>query len=326
MTPFICAEMSANHLGSLSRALEIVEAAAEAGADAIKVQSWSPGSMCVSDYIIDHGPWAGRKLRDLYAEAELPWDWHSRIFDRARLLGLIPFSAAFDRESVDFLESLGVDRHKVASFELTDLPLIRYMASKGKPMIVSTGMATKEEIERARLVANQYSMTPPTLLCCTSAYPADPAEGNIAAWPMWQSQTWGLSDHTMGWHAAVCAVARGATYIEKHLTLARADGGPDAGFSSEPHEFAQMVVECRRAAAAIGKPGFGPRGGETPELRRSLWVVRDTPRGAPLVLGENVRTARPALGLPCDTPLAAGGRSAARDLRAGEPLTAECLS
>lgn len=313
MTPFIVAELSANHLGSLDRALRIVEAAARAGADAIKFQTWLPGAMCVSDYKVERGPWAGRMLRSLYEEAHTPWGWHRALFDAARNLGLVPFSAAFDRESVDFLEDLGVDRHKVASFELVDLPLIRYMASKGKPMILSTGMATWWEIQRAS--AASAGATHRTWLACTSAYPAHPEDANLEEWA--HRTDWGLSDHSPGIGVACAAAALGASYIEKHLTLARADGGPDAGFSLEPEEFRQLVIECRAAAAAVSG-GVVQRRGETPELRRSLWVVRDTPEGAPLILGENVRTARPALGLPCDAPLT----HAARPLRHGEPLTA----
>ena len=319
MSPFIVAEMSANHLGSLARALAIVDAAADAGADAIKLQTWTPGSMCVSDYRLDHGPWTGRYLRELYAEAYTPWDWHPKLFAHARKLGLIPFSAAFDRDSVDFLDRLGVDRHKVASFELTDTPLIRYMASKGKPLILSTGMATTNEITFA---ANAAAGVDVTLLACTSAYPAQPDDANLLAWSS-QSRPWGLSDHSMGIGVAIAATALGAVMIEKHLTLSRADGGLDAGFSMEPHEFRQLVAECRRAAVArAGSRAMGK--GEHTELRRSLWVSRDVRRGEVLRLHDNVCTARPALGLSPATSLT--NRRAARDLRAGEPLTQECMT
>lgn len=327
MTPFIVAEMSANHLGNFRRAMEIVDAAADAGADALKVQTWKQGTMCVSDHVLHSGPWRGRKLRDLYEEAWLPWEWHRPIFERARKQGMVPFSAAFDRESVDFLELLGVDRHKVASFELTDLPLIRYMASKRRPLIISTGMATIAEVDAALMtverVAPDLSVT---LAHCTSAYPSDASQSDLATMVFRNYALAGLSDHTLGHTVAVAATALGATYIEKHLTLRRGDGGPDADFSMEPHEFKVMVAECRRAAAAIGGVRNGPIQGEHPELRRSLWVVRDVRRGERLALGDNVRTARPALGLACDTRLEEVGRRAARDLVAGEPLTLECLS
>lgn len=311
-SPFIVAEMSANHLGSLQRALDIVEAAAYAGADAIKVQTWTPGTMCISDHLIQHGPWAGMQLRRLYELAHLPWEWHEPIFKVTRAHGLVPFSAAFDCASVDFLETLGVDRHKVASFELTDLPLIRYMASKGKPMILSTGMATLEEIAEAQRACGDL---PITSLKCTSAYPADPADANLAILRYGQ---WGLSDHTMGIGVACAAAALGATMIEKHLTLRRADGGPDAGFSMEPLEFKELVTECRRAAAAIGTVSYGPGPNESTALRRSLWVKHDMAAGELVVLGGNVVTARPALGLSPSVDLA--GKRAARALSAGQPL------
>jgi pseudaminic acid synthase len=323
MTPFIIAEMSCNHLGSLDRAIKIVQAAAWAGADAIKLQTWSPGTMCVDkSYALPKGPWAGRNLSELYEEAWTPWEWHPIIFEWARKLGMVPFSAAFDRESVDFLEGLGVDRHKVASFELTDLPLIRYMASKGKPMILSTGMATKEEIDSA-CDAVWDGLTPATItiLKCTSAYPADVSDANLKT--MGGFFRWGLSDHTPGIGVAVAATALGATMIEKHLTLSRADGGPDAGFSMEPHEFKQMVTECRRAAAAIGTVKYGPGPNEDTSLRRSLWITQPTKKGDRLVLGVNVATARPALGLPPSTDLTYA--LAARDMEPGTALTQEML-
>lgn len=323
--PFIIAEMSANHLGSLSRALQIVDAAADAGADAIKVQTWTAGRMCIDkDYTLQLGPWAGRRLADLYEEAFLPWEWHRPIFEFARERGLVPFSAAFDWEAVDFLETLGVDRHKVASFELTDLPLISYMASKGKPMILSTGMATRLEITEACVEAGLLNHQ--TLLKCTSAYPASMDAANLAVMVGWKrdGRDFGLSDHTMGHDAAVVATALGATMIEKHLTLSRSDGGPDAGFSTEPHEFKAMVEACKRAAASIGEVKYGPGPGEDTRLRRSLWVLRDISEGEPLRLGDNIVTARPALGLHPATELA--GRRASRALKASTPLNQEDLA
>ncbi len=320
MTPFIVAELSANHLGSLYRAHAIVDAAADAGADAIKLQTWMPDTMCVDHaYTLTHGPWAGRTLFDLYREAHTPWEWHKPLFDHARSRGLIPFSAAFDRESVDFLETLGVDRHKVASFELVDLPLIRYMASKGKPMILSTGMATRIEIEYAIGAA----MLAPeiTVLKCTSAYPASAEDANLATLAKWRN--WGLSDHSLGTGVAVAAASLGATYIEKHLTLSRSDGGPDAGFSMEPAEFQQLVIECRRAAAAIGVPSYGPGPNESTALRRSLWVTSDTAAGEPFELHRNVRTARPALGLSPSFDI--NGRRARHAIKANTPLTEDML-
>lgn len=327
-SPLIVAEMSANHLGSLKRALEIVDAAHEAGADLIKVQTWKPGTMCIDrSYTVEHGPWKGKKLFDLYEEAFLPWQWHYAIFGRARDLGMIPFSAAFDRESVDFLETLGVDRHKIASFELTDLPLIRYMASKGKPIILSTGMASKDEIKDALWAkcdgAGHFGEV--TILKCTSSYPAMLEQANLLTVDDdCNGVSWGLSDHTLGHDAAVVATALGVTMIEKHLTLSRADGGPDAGFSSEPHEFKAMVEAVKRAHACLGETKYGPGPGEDAILRRSLWITKDIQEGDPLRLGDNIVTARPALGLHPDTDLA--GKRASRALKASTPLKQEDIT
>lgn len=320
-SPFIVAELSCNHLGDLKRALRLVDAAAAAGADAVKVQVWSPDSMVLDRTLPAPKPWTGT-LFDLYREAWTPWDWLPELFERARGHGFVPFGAAFDVESVDYLETMGVDRHKVASFELTDLPLIRYMASKGKPMILSTGMAEIEEIA----AAVEEACSPLTLLKCTSAYPAHASDANLAA--MISLSNWtnliGISDHSLGIGVAVASSALGATYIEKHLTLSRSDGGPDAAFSMEPAEFAQMVNECRRAAAAIGEVKYGPGPHESTAMRRSLWVCADISPGEPLILGRNVRTARPALGLPPSFDLS--NKLASQALRANTPLTAECIA
>lgn len=321
--PFIVAEMSANHNGSLNRALEIVEAAADAGADAIKVQTWSSGTMCIDrNHVIERGAWAGRKLVDLYEQAWLPWEWHHTIFRHARLRGLVPFSAAFDRQAVDFLEELRVDRHKVASFELTDLPLIRYMASKGKPMILSTGMASTDEVTDAMLATEEC---PVTLLKCTSAYPAPAESMNLDVLWGWRHAGFGsgLSDHTHGHEAAMLATALGATMIEKHLTLSRADGGLDAAFSLEPEEFKDMVQAVKRAAAMMGEARYGPTEGEEVGLRRSLWVAKDTCTGGFLVLGDNLVTARPGLGLPPAVADQGKVLRARRPLFAGQPLRQE---
>jgi len=320
MTLEIVAELSCNHLGSLDRAKAIARAAAVAGADLFKVQVWTPDTMCLDPhYTLSHGPWAGRQLVDLYREAWTPWEWLPELFGLCRELGMEPFGAAFDRASVDYLESLCVKRHKVASFELTDLPLIRYMASKNKPMILSTGMATWDEVMAA--CECTWDAGQITLLRCTSAYPAEASDANLRAMSKmlgYHASKVGLSDHAPGIGVSVAAVALGATMIEKHLTLSRADGGPDAGFSLEPAEFKQLVVECRRAAAAIGEVKYGPGPSESTELRRSLWVCKDTPTGQPLVLGKNVCTARRALGASPGMSLA--GLVAARDMKAGAPL------
>lgn len=317
----IAAELSCNHLGNEARAQAICVAAAKAGATLFKVQVWEPGTMCLNEHFtLSSGPWAGRRLVDLYEEAWTPWAWLPALFKLARELGMEPFGAAFDKASVDYLDSLGVKRHKVASFELVDLPLIRYMADRGKPLLLSTGMATARDVKEAASSA-MSSGVDVTLLACTSAYPADPADARLGVWA--EGARWGLSDHSPGIGVACAAAALGASYIEKHLTLRRSDGGPDAGFSLEPLEFAALVSECRRAEAAV-QERKRPAKGENRQLRRSLYVARYTPAGTPLELNQNVRTARPALGMPCDTSLQ--GKTAARDLMAGEPLTAECLA
>jgi len=316
MKPFIVAEMSANHNGSFNRARTIVEAAHWAGADAIKVQVWEPDTMCLDrSYTLLHGPWAGRKLFDLYRECFTPWEWLEPLFAFARELGIEPFGAAFDRASVDKLESLGVKRHKTASFELTDIGLIKYAASTRKPLILSTGMATRQEIAAALDASVEAPEV--TLLTCTSAYPADASQANLARMHGILSAG-GLSDHTPGIGVAVAAAALGAVMIEKHLTWSRDDGGPDAGFSLEPYEFKRLVTECRRAAVAIGHANtFGPGPDEDVTLRRGWWTT--SPIKAGQLIAGRVRTARPCLGLPASASI--GGRYAVEDLPAFVPIT-----
>lgn len=288
----IVAELSASHLGSYKRALEIAEAAADAGATNFKVQCWKAGAMCIDPgYVVPFGPWQGQGLQHLYAEAYTPWEWLPGLFDYCRRLGMEPFGSAFDKESVDYLDSLGAKMHKVSSFELTDIPLIRHMASKGRPIILSTGMASYDEVHEAWCAAfdvlDEWDIQ---TLVCASAYPATPGgllHGVESAGP------WGLSDHTPGIGVSVAAVALGATMIEKHLTLSRADGGPDAGFSMEPAEFKQLVTECKRAHAAVQ---YAEPQKEHTELRRSLWWAENIQEGEPITAAHLV-TARPALGL-----------------------------
>lgn len=319
MTLEVVAELSANHLSDFNRAMQIATAAADAGADLFKVQVWEPDTMCVDPtYTLAHGPWAGRTLVDLYREAWTPWEWLPDLFAHCRKLGMEPFGAAFDRKSVDYLDSLGVKYHKCASFELVDLPLIRHMASKGRPVILSTGMATMGEIEAALHAAGDSQVM---VLRCTSAYPAQAWDANLASFAY--PSSWGLSDHTMGIGVACAAAALGARMIEKHLTLSRADGGPDAGFSMEPAEFKQMVIECRRAAAAVGTVKYGPGPSESTELRRSMWVTKDVVPGELLCLGLNVATARPALGM--SPALYRPNMRASRAIKAGQPLTQEMV-
>lgn len=325
--PFIVAELSANHSGSLDRALETATAAAEAGADALKLQTWSPGTMAYS------GIWKGQSLKDLYRDAWLPWEWHSDLFVLCKELGIECFSTPFDRDAVDFLERLGCPRYKIASFEIIDLPLIEYVASKGKPLIISTGMATWREIDEAvqAAVFSGLRHDDITILKCTSAYPAAPGDANLAT--MANMQTWwkecrvGLSDHTPGMGVPIRAAIMGAKMIEKHLTMKRADGGPDAAHSLEPEEFKQMVEECWRAIEALGDVEYGALRSEADSqlLRRSLWIVRDMKAGD-ILTTENLRTARPAYGLlPKHLPELLG-RRVGNDIKAGTPMGWECLA
>lgn len=324
--PYIVAEMSASHLGSLKRAMAIVEAAADAGADSVKLQTWS--RMTVSDAIIEAGPWAGRSLSQLYDECRTPWEWHAPLFERCRQLGLGAFSTPFDQESVDFLETLNCPVYKIASFEITHLPLIRYIASKGKPMILSTGMATGEEIEEALREATVHGAGGVTLLKCVSAYPAPTADFNLMTMAhmveRFDCQA-GLSDHTRGSTVAVAATALGATVIEKHLSLDRE--GPDGGFACTPEEFAAFVRDVRTAAAAIGGVVYEPLPAEADSIqfRRSLWVTKDVAAGEEFT-PENVGILRPQGGMPPDHYEAVLGELAARPLFRGTPLTSDCIA
>jgi pseudaminic acid synthase len=305
--PFIIAEMSGNHNQSLDRALEIVEAAAATGAQALKIQTYTPETMTLDlderEFRISDpkSPWAGTSLFKLYGEAYTPWAWHEPIFDRARQLGMIGFSTPFDLSSVDFLESLKVPCYKIASFENTDLPLIRRVASTGKPMIISTGMATVAELDETVRAAREAGCTDLVLLKCTSTYPAAATNTNIRTIPHLRELFGcevGLSDHTMGVGVSVAAVALGASVIEKHFTLSRSDGGVDSTFSMEPAEMTQLVVESERAWAALGKVTYGPTDSERKSLqfRRSLYVTEDMKPGDCLTVG-NLRAIRPGLGL-----------------------------
>jgi pseudaminic acid synthase len=266
--PFIVAEVSANHLGSFDRAVDIVKAAAAAGADAVKLQTFTPEQMVDPEKVIEAGPWAGRKALDLYREAHTPRSWHAPLFDLAKWLRLTAFSAPFHPDDVDFLEKLGCPMYKIASFELTDTDLVAYAARTGKPLILSTGMASESEVFRAAAAAFDGGCPDLTLLKCTSAYPADARDAHLRTMQDLRAHApkVGISDHSLGIGVAVAAAALGADVIEKHLTLSRADGGPDAAFSMEPTEFAQMVTECRRAAAAVGEVRYGPTESEKPHL------------------------------------------------------------
>lgn len=332
-TPFIVAELSANHLGGLERALKLIDAAKDAGADAVKFQTYLAAEMVgPQGYTIPSGPWAGKDLLDLYKQAETPRRWHQALFAYAKSIGIEAFSTPFSADDVDFLEELDCPQYKIASFELVDLPLIRYVASKGKPMIMSTGMAMADEILDARQAATLAGCSDITLLKCTSGYPTPAAEVNLRAMVSmvglngWMGKV-GLSDHTLGIAVPIAATVLGADMIEKHLTLSRADGGPDAAFSLEPHEFADMVRACREARESIGEVRYGPSPSERDQLslRRSLYWAKDIKAGA-VVQKSMVRTARPALGLHPGKLDQIEGMRLMRDVSAGQPVTVDCLS
>jgi N-acetylneuraminate synthase len=277
--PFIVAELSGNHNQSLNRALELVAVAESCGADAVKLQTFKPEQMAPADYVVMKGPWAGSNLRELYRETCMPWEWHKEIFDYAREIGITCFSTPFSKEAVDFLETLYCPIYKISSFEIIDLDLIAYVASKGKPIFISTGMATYREIDSAVRTSRPCKLT---ILKCTSAYPSNASEANLSTildmkeWSAFRLCDVGLSDHTLGIGVSVAAVALGASVIEKHLTLSRADGGPDSSFSMEPHEFRQLVEECRRAYEALGEVRYGPTSSEQDhiELRHIRYEAR----------------------------------------------------
>jgi len=322
----IVAEIAASHNGSLDRALKTIDAAADAGATAIKLQTWADGTMCIADRKLQSGAWAGWDMRTLYEIAWTPWHWHEQLFEHARNRGLIPFSTPFDRASVDFLETLDCPIYKVASFEITDLPLIRYIASKGKPMIISTGMATEMEIADA--YAATWGAAKVTMLRCVSSYPAPAEEYNLQTMIEGLAGCeYGLSDHSMTSEAAVIATALGATVIEKHLCLSRADGGPDSGFSLEPHEFAEHVEAIRRTQAIIGKVQYGPMPSEVDSLqfRRSLWIAKDMKAGD-VFTPDNLVTARPNEGMAPKYYEYVIGSHAICDISAGSPLAEEMLA
>jgi len=333
--PFIIAEMSGNHNQSLQRALDIVEAAAKAGAHALKIQTYTPDTMTLDldereFHIGDpNSLWTGTSLYKLYSEAYTPWEWHQPIFDRARELGIIAFSTPFDESSVDFLEALNVPCYKIASFENTDLPLIRKVAATGKPLIISTGMASIAELDDTVRAARESGCKNLILLKCTSTYPASPENTNLLTIPhlreLFDCEV-GLSDHTMGVGVSVASVALGATVIEKHFTLNRDDGGVDSTFSMQPDELAQLVIESRRAWQALGKVSYGVTAVEQKSLqfRRSLYVVEDLKAGA-VLNRSNVRAIRPGLGLPPKYMEQILGRRVNQDIKRGTALTWKTL-
>ncbi len=334
--PFVIAEMSGNHNQSLDRALEIVEAAARAGAHALKLQTYTADTMTLDlaegEFFISdpNSLWKGSSLHELYRQAHTPWEWHRPIMRRARELGMIVFSTPFDETAVDFLETLEVPCYKIASFENTDLPLIRKAAATGKPLIVSTGMATLAELDDLVRAAREAGCRDLVLLKCTSTYPATPENSNLLTIPhlreLFDCEV-GLSDHTLGIGAAVASVALGATVIEKHFTLRRADGGVDATFSMEPEEMRALVVESERAWQALGRVHYGPSEAERQSMvfRRSLYVAADMQAGDALSR-ENLRLIRPGYGLAPKYFETVLGKRVNRAVRRGTPLSWDLLA
>jgi len=327
--PFIIAEMSGNHNQSLDRALAIVDAAAEAGVDALKIQTYTADTMTLdlnnADFVItdQESLWKNKSLYTLYQEAHTPWEWHKPIFERCREKGIIGFSTPFDPTAVDFLESLDVPCYKIASFENADIRLIKKIAESGKPMIISTGMATIAELDETVRTARTNGCRDIVLLKCTSSYPASPENSNIRTIPHLRDLFGvevGLSDHTLGLGAAVAAIALGATVIEKHFTLSRSDGGVDSAFSLEPNEMKALVNESTRAWQALGKITYVPSETEKRSLqfRRSLYVAEDMKAGE-LFSEDNLREIRPGHGLPCKYYDMLIGKRATRDIRRGTP-------
>jgi pseudaminic acid synthase len=332
---FCVAEISANHNQDFEKAVCIIQAAKDGGADAVKLQTYTPDTITIpSDreyFRVGGGTlWDGKTLYELYGEAYTPWEWQPKLKQVAEDLGMQCFSSAFDASAVDFLESIDVPAHKVASFELVDLPLIGKMAATGKPLIISTGMATLEEIEEALAAARQAGATQIALLKCTSAYPAPAEEMNLRTIPELSRRFGlpvGLSDHTIGITVPVAAVSLGACIIEKHVTLARAEGGPDSAFSLEPHEFKAMVEAVRTTEKALGEIHFGvsERENRSRVFRRSLFVVSDLKKGEKFT-AENVRSIRPGHGLHTRHLAEVLGKAAAQDIARGTPLRWDLVS
>jgi pseudaminic acid synthase len=333
--PFVIAEMSGNHNQSLERALAIVDAAADAGAHAIKLQTYTAdtitldvgtGEFAITD---EASLWKGKNLHELYQQAYTPWEWHEPIMRRARERSLICFSTPFDESAVDFLESLAVPGYKIASFENVHLPLIRKVAATGKPLIISTGMATLAEIDDAVSTARSSGCRDLILLKCTSTYPATPRDSNVLTIPhlrtLFDCEV-GLSDHTMGVGVAVAAVAHGATVIEKHFTLRRADGGVDSTFSLEPEELRSLVIETERAWQCLGQVTFGPTQAEKGSrvFRRSIYIAEDIKAGGVLTVA-NLRCVRPGKGLPPKYYEVLLGRRVNQDVKKGTPMSWDLL-
>lgn len=332
--PFVIAELSGNHNGSLDKALKIVDAAYNAGADAIKLQTYTADTMTLKsnkpDFMISHGIWAGKSLYDLYDWAHTPWEWHEKIFQHAKDLGLIAFSSPFDETAVDFLESLNVPAYKIASFELTDIPLIKKVASTGKPIILSTGMANLSEIQLAIKSIQDTSKSPFCLLHCVSGYPTPIDDVNLKGIELLKrnfSCPVGLSDHSLTTLTSICATSLGACVIEKHITLDREDGGPDSEFSLQPEEFANLCRDVKLAFRCMGNHDFELRSSEkeNTQFRRSIYIVKDIGKNQELTK-ENTRIIRPSYGLQPVEYENVLGCKANQDIKSGTPLSHELFT
>lgn len=321
--PFIVAELGANHMGDYRRMVEMIDAAKAAGADAVKFQTYTPEEMTLPGIVIPSGPWAGVQYHNLYSAGSTPRIWHDTLFSHARGLGLTPFSTPFSPDAVDFLETLDCPIYKIASPELTYLPLIAAAARTGKPLIISTGMGNMSEILTAYRVAMDNGAASVTFLHCLSAYPADPVDFHLNTIRCLQSEGFdvGLSDHSLGYVADVVATALGVTVIEKHFTLCRADGGLDSKFSLEPQEFREMVWACRMAHASLGtaKLGVRPSEADSVQYRRSIWITKDVKKGE-ILTPANMAILRPNYGLPPEDWNNIISKPVNKDLKAGTPM------